>query len=120
MKRIYALATTICALLSCQFALASNPFVPDASLQPDTSWAAVANYLATHAVAWDPGTEAALHFEAEFGLQTWAVVGSDASAIRPDGPAIGWPRVGMTIEFETEEEAVVAAQLILDVTYDIP
>ena len=122
MNRIYALATTTIVLLSCQVAMATNPFTgQQANAKVSVTWEEVANYLADHAVNYDPATEDALHFEAAVGMQTWTVVGSEtAASIRPDGPAIGWPQVGMTIEFETEAEAVEAANLIIDVTYDIP
>lgn len=121
MKRAYHLTSISLALLCSHVASATTNFIAPSKVSlTAVTWQDVTDYFATHAVSYDPTTEQALEFEAEFGIQTWTVVGTDASSIRPDGPAIGWPRVGMTIEFATPEEASEAAALILQVTYEIP
>jgi hypothetical protein len=121
MKRFSCLALAAIALSTTSLASGLNPLLNSAAPKVDgASWADVSNYLVTHAVAYDATTEGALFFEAAFGLQSWTVVGGQAAAARPDGPAIGWPQVGMTIEFASLAEAETAAALILDVTFGNP
>ncbi len=118
MKRFICIALSALTLSTAAIATAGNPLLKAASPTVDgATWADVSNYLITHAVAYDPTTEGVLRFEAAFGLQSWTVVGGQSTSMRPDGPAIGWPQAGMTIEFATLVEAETAASLIIDVTY---
>ena len=118
MKRIICTALSALSLSAVALATAGNPLLDAASPTVDgATWADVSNYLVSHAVAYDPTTAGVLRFEAAFGLQSWTVVGGQSTSMRPDGPAIGWPQVGMTIEFATLAEAETAASLIIDVTY---
>lgn len=81
------------------------------------SWEQVEAYILSHATNVDSLALSCLEFEATVGIQTWTLTDdSQKDRSLKDGPGLGWPAANVVVEFETVEEAEIAASLILEVT----
>lgn len=81
------------------------------------SWDQVEAYILSHATNVDTLALSCLEFEATVGIQTWTLTDdSQRGRALKDGPGLGWPAANVVIEFETTEDAAIAASLILEVT----
>ncbi|HMS54444.1 MAG TPA: hypothetical protein PKA27_03510 [Fimbriimonadaceae bacterium] len=108
------------ALMGVSFGVAEvRPSQPKAVQERTSglSWNEVQAYIFSHASNVDSLALSCLEFEASIGIQTWTLTDSTPKdrALK-DGPGLGWPAANVVIEFETTEEAEMAASLILEVT----
>lgn len=80
-------------------------------------WKPVSEYLAIHALNFDPDIDARLCDEALSGQKTWGLCSTSLLAAPVNGPGLGWPCDSEVLRFATPAERDKAATLILDVTY---
>ncbi len=89
------------------------------------TWDDVAQYIALNASRRDAATEALLRAEVFAGKKTWRLYrvssgGGKATGLLRDGIGMGWPVLGLTIQFDTDVQANTAASLLDAATFNAP
>jgi|GEM_PF-5749517 len=112
-------------LLASAFVFAALPFVAQATTpqiatpapvvqvpnSTSTDWQVCLNFILSTSTKLNFLTLLRLSTEVALGTHTWVVVEPVGS-----GPGLGWPDSNMVIEFESEEDTAIAANLLISAT----